>query len=145
MKKEVFLAVLVGFILGLVITFGIWTANKNLKPKISSDSAIPAPTQAAPTSVPSQPSTLSLTVASPEDELFTNSSTLTVSGSTSPLATIIILTESDELTTVANDKGAFSVDFELEGGYNRLTITAFDSNGNTASKQFVVTYSTTKI
>ena len=31
MKKEILIAILIGFILGLIITFGIWTANKSLK------------------------------------------------------------------------------------------------------------------
>lgn len=144
MKKEVFLAVSVGFILGLLITFGIWTANRNLKvsprPEITQILTSPSP---EPTVTPSSP--LVITLTSPEDELLTTSDSVIIAGKTSPEAILSIISESSEKIITADKTGAFTADVDLEGGFNRLLITAFDLTGNTASQELLVTYTTSKI
>lgn len=150
MKKEVFLAVAIGFGLGLVITFGIWTANKSLKDaQLSQPSPTPAETTPIPTSSvspsPSSPVTVTLTVTTPEDESLVTKDSLTVSGKTAAGATVTIISETSEQITTADQSGNFSADVELEGGYNNITITAFDSSGNTNSQTITVTYTTAKV
>ena len=147
MKKEVFLAISIGFVLGLLITFGIWTANKNLKPVPSSltDRISPTP---LPSPVPGTPSAASvtLTITSPkQDELLTNSNQLTLSGQTQAGNTVAVLHESGQKLLTADSSGNFSLDLTLEGGYNRLNIISFDSAGNSASRELLITYSTQKI
>lgn len=144
MKKEVFLAVSVGFVLGLLITFGIWTANRNLKvsprPEITQILTSPSP---EPSAAPSSP--LALTLTSPEDELLTTSDSVIISGKTTPEAVLSIISESSEKIITADKTGTFSTDVDLEGGFNRLMITAFDATGNSASQELLVTYTTSKI
>ena len=149
MKKEVFLAVAIGFGLGLVITFGIWTANKSLKDaQQAQPSPTPEPTSTPITSVsptPSSPITLTLTVTSPEDESLVNKDTVTVTGKTAAGSSVAIVSETGEQIVTADESGNFTADVELEGGYNNLTITAFNSAGNSNSQTLTITYTTAKV
>jgi Glucodextranase, domain B len=146
MKKEVFLAVLVGFVLGLLITFGVWTANRSLKPNVRPNIASSLPTPLpSPVSQESSPSVVNLSITSPADETLTGTDTITLSGKTSPGAAVAVTYEGGEEILTADTTGAFSTDIKLEGGYNRITATAFDQNGNQNSQEILVTYSTTKI
>jgi hypothetical protein len=151
MKKEVFLAVLVGFGLGLIITFGIWTANKNLKatPPVTADNVSPTPQpEASDVKAPASEtnSDIPLVITSPEqDELLVNSSSLTISGKTTPGNSVAIIYESNQELQTADAAGLFSLEINLEGGYNRLTITSFNTKGESVSKDILVTYSTQKI
>lgn len=143
MKKEVFLAISIGFVLGLIITFGIWTANKSLK-QLPQTTPTPAPTPAASIS-PTPASAVTLTLSSPEDESLTNVSSVTVSGKTFPNASVAIASESDDQIVTADSSGNFSTTVDLDGGYNTITATAFDQTGNSSSQSVTVTYTTSKI
>jgi hypothetical protein len=153
MKKEVILAISIGFALGLVITFGIWTANKSLaninngdnpKPEIqsitaSSDKQIPTVSPIANNSA------VTLTLTSPEDEAFTSTNTITVSGKTTPSATVVLTYEGEEQILQADLAGNFSTTVNLIAGYNQITATSFDKSGQSSSQSITVTYSTAKI
>ena len=146
MKKEVVLAIALGFGLGLIITFGIWTANKSLK-KIK-EQKTEVSTQVLPTpeiSNAPKPEEFSLTLDTPENESISNKDTIVVTGKTSPAATVVIVFEDDEIITTANESGSFSQEIDLIGVYNTIVITAFDKDGNAASDSRVVTYTTAKI
>jgi hypothetical protein len=151
MKKEVFLAVLVGFGLGLIITFGIWTANKNLKatPPGETDKVSPTPATTVLEDSASQQASASaipLIITSPEqDELLVNVSSITLTGTTTPGNTVAITHESGQKILTADSAGSFSLKIDLEGGYNRLTIVSFDAKGNSITKDVLITYSTQKI
>lgn len=149
MKKEVFLAISIGFILGLVITFGIWTANKSLRnlpasrpvsasPTPASDNTTPPPTDNSSAQIP-------LTLTSPENEALVENNTLTVSGTSAPQATIAVLYELGEQLTTADPSGKFQADIRLEGGYNRIIVTAFNDQGQQATQNLIVTYTTAKL
>lgn len=144
MKKEVFLAVAVGFVLGLLITFGIWTANRSLKntfqPEIAETSPSPSP---EPESI--VPAAFSLTIVTPEDEALVTTSEISVSGKTVPQAVVVIMSENSEQIVTTDSTGAFTADVTLEGGYNRLQVTAFDATGSSTSQTLLVTYTTSKI
>lgn len=148
MKKEVFFAIFLGFVLGLIITFGIWTANKSLKqanvavvnPQ-SSTSATPA---ASP--VPSQPiSTLALSFTSPEDESLVSKSTVVVEGKTAPNSVVALYYDLGDQFVSSDSAGKFTATVPLDTGYNFITATAYDDHGNTATKDLTITYTTQKI
>ncbi len=148
MNKEVFLAVSVGFILGLIITFGIWTANNSLKnhplgkPAISAAKVSPSPSaQVSPTPPPQ----LAISFTSPDDESLFSSDSLTVTGKTVPNAVVALTYDTGENILTADTTGAFSADIKLDGGYNRITATAFDQNGHSGVAKLLVTYTTSKI
>lgn len=146
MKKEVFLAIAIGFALGLVITFGIWTANKSL----ANVKTQPKPTETPQTEITPLPtgvttSSSALTISAPEDETLTNQNKITVSGKTYPAATVVVTYEDDEQVVLADATGQFSTIVDLIAGYNIINITAFDDKGAEATQMLTITYSTAKI
>ncbi len=154
MKKEVFLAIAIGFALGLVITFGIWTANKSLANMTKSDDSTPSAKvsddnpRVSPTSTPNNTAsnnTALLTITAPDDEAFSSTNSVTVSGKTFAGATVVLTYEGEEQVVVADSSGNFSATVDLIAGYNQITATAFDKTGQTASQSITVTYSSAKI
>ncbi|MCJ7829738.1 hypothetical protein MUP50_01460, partial [Patescibacteria group bacterium] len=67
MKKEILIAIIIGFVLGLVITFGIWTANKSLKEGTSTQSSQITENETNITPSPQAEEKLPLTIISPEN------------------------------------------------------------------------------
>ena len=144
MKKEVFLAIAIGFALGLVITFGIWTANKSLKNLPQAGvSPTPSPTAVSPTPIP--PVANALTISSPDDEALINDNSVTISGQTTANSTVLIVWEQDEQVVATDTSGNFSLKVDLVAGYNVITVYAYDTAGNESSKSLTVTYTTAKI
>jgi len=146
MKKEVFLAIAIGFALGLVITFGIWTANKSLKnlPKAIQPSPTPETASASPTPN-STSSTITLSLTTPADEaLFTIAKT-PVSGKTVANASVVIFSEDNQQIVTADAKGNFTADVALVGGYNTIRVIAYDAMGNSVEQTIIVTFTTAKI
>lgn len=144
MKKEVILAITIGFVLGLVITFGIWVANKSLK---QANSTTITPTPTSPTvslgtsPIPtSQVTNNQLTITSPDDESIVAVNTVTLTGKTMPNSSVAILYEDGQTFVTSDAEGKFSVEIPLVGGYNEITATSEDS-----SQTITVTYSTAKI
>jgi hypothetical protein len=137
MKKEVILAILSGFAIGLIITFGIYTAQKSLQNK---------QTGAEPTTSPqatTEPETQhTLTLISPGNETVHQQETITLEGKTSPQATVAIVTEEEEKIITADNQGQFATEITLKGGANTITATAFTSNGNQAKANLNLIYST---
>lgn len=144
MKKEVILAIAIGFALGLVITFGIWTANKSLKNLPQAGiSPTPSPTAVSPT--PTPPEANALTISSPDDEALINDNSVTISGQTTANSTVLVVWEQDEQVVAADTSGNFSLVVDLVAGYNVITVYAYDTPGNESSKSLTVTYTTAKI
>jgi len=151
-RKEVLLAIVVGFGLGLVITFGIWSANKALKktavgPTTTSsgqqEEELARQLAGTPTSALQQE--LPLTIDSPEDESVSAQEKITVAGKTAPQATVTILYQEGEKAIEAGNEGNFSAEVTLVGGPNQIEVAAYDQNGNEISKTINVVYSTASI
>ncbi len=155
MGKEVVLAIAIGFAVGIVITFGIWTANKSLKnlptannptPTLTATSPNPtSSTSISPTPASSTTTNSSLTIETPEDELLTDKSTVTVSGKTVPGAQVVVLAEKNEYIVTADQAGKYTADVSLDGGYNTITVTSYDKTGTSSSQSITITLSTAKI
>ena len=145
MKKEILIAIIIGFVLGLVITFGIWTANKSLKEgvtqnqqeEVAKNETITTPTQAE--------EKLPLTIISPENNALLNQEKLEIVGKTSPKTVVAISYEEGEKIIEADEKGDFKGEITLIGGGNEITISAFDNQGNEASKTLNLVFSTAEI
>lgn len=148
MKKEVLVAIGVGFGLGLVITFGIWTANKSLKqlgtPKIAT-SPLPSPSP-TPQATDTPKTASDLVITSPENEALVNKSNLTVTGKFLPKSAVTVTYEDDETIVETDASGNFSADIDLIGGYNTIVVTGIDlSTGVESTQTLIVTYTTAKI
>lgn len=140
MKKEVLLAIVIGFGIGLLITFGIYTARTALQKQAA---ASPSP-QAAVTPAPSEKPS-SLTITEPKADTLTDTDKVTVSGTASPEATVALTTADTQKIVVADKTGHFSSEVELSGGVNTITITSFAADGTKSQASTTIVYSTAQI
>jgi len=145
MKKEILIAIIIGFVLGLVITFGIWTANKSLKEGTSTKSSQITENETNITPPLQAEEKLPLTIISPENNTLANQEKLEIVGKTSPRAVVAIVYEEGEKIIEADEKGDFKQEVPLVGGGNEITISAFDNEGNEVSKTLNLVYSTAEI
>ena len=139
MKKEVLLAIIIGFTIGLIITFGIYTARKALN---QHQSITPTP---SPQISPSPSSSQTLTLTEPENETVSDQEKITLAGTTNPQSLVTIFTQEDEIIVYANDQGKFSTPITLVGGANDITVTSISPAGPTAQTRLTLVYSTVKI
>lgn len=141
MRKEVLIAIVLGFVLGLVITFGLWSANKAMKSKetLTETEETTTPTL-VPTPTPAQ--VFSLAILAPEDESVQNKEKVTVSGTTEPEAQVVVIGEKDEKIVTADSKGKFEAEIMLENGTNEITVSAANEAGDEVTKTISVVYTT---
>jgi len=141
MRKEVVLAIVIGFGIGLIATFGVYNARQALKeagqiqtPQASGEENNQTPTEGQ-----------ILSLASPLDQSMTNESKTSVSGTTSPSSWVIILAEKGEKIIQADKKGNFETEVNLIAGENEIEIQAVSEDGEKTSKTITVVYSTVEI
>ena len=140
MKKEVVLAIVIGFGLGLVITLGIYTAKKALKDRQVGPTPTPTPkVQASP--LPSH----SLTILSPETDSLLDQDQVTLTGTTTPNSLVTVLTEETEILVYADASGRFEADLDLISGSNDITVISLTPEGQTAQANLNLVYSTATI
>lgn len=138
MKKEIVLAIVLGFTIGLIITFGIYTAQKALQQQ-----AHPPSSKTEQSSPPPQPLTsTNLLISSPQHETISNQETIEIVGTASPQAHIVILTATSEYITQADANGHFTQPIELEGGANTIKIISIDQQNEETTKEISVIFST---
>ncbi len=140
MRKEIILAIIVGVIVGLAITFGIYTVRQQVFRNQTPTTIEESRTSTNTTPTPSPNSTLSL--QQPEQDLLTDESSVQVVGRALPNSYIVILAETDEYITTADQDGDFSQEVALEFGGNKLTIEAITSTGEKETVIRNVVYST---
>ena len=144
MKKEILIAILIGFILGLIITFGIWTANKSLKD--NQDEQSPKKTGEVSVLTPEETEELkkqiSLEITEPINNSISEEEEITIKGTTSPFAVVTVIYQESEKIIEADEQGSFETEISLVGGTNEIKISAFNQADNTMSKILNVIYST---
>lgn len=141
MKKEVFIAILAGLVIGLIITVGIFTANRSLEQQKNKTASTPTPISG----LTSNPVEKSLHLTSHENFDLVDKAEITLSGIAWPNAVIALMAENNNLFTIADEEGIFTFTFNLIKGYNEITLIASDPSATTAAQNLVLTYSTTKI
>ncbi len=143
MKKEILIAIVIGFALGLLITFGIWTANKALKTQSKAPTEeIKSEAVVEPTPIPAG---FSLSILSPEDEALIDTNRAEIKGSSVAAAIIVIVAEKEEKIIEADENGSFATEVSLVRGINEITVTAFNQEGEKTSQTLNVVYSTAEI
>ncbi len=144
MRKEALVAILVGLFLGLVITFGVYRANKAVKEHgKTSNSSLPVNGSQAPSPLPSP--MISLRITEPEDNLVLTKSKVTVSGTTEPKSVVALLAEGNEALVLADEEGVFSAEVELTSGANEVKVISLLKTGEEQEKTLNLVYSTAKI
>ncbi|HUV46682.1 MAG TPA: hypothetical protein VMW29_00975 [Candidatus Bathyarchaeia archaeon] len=142
MKKEIIIAIGIGFILGLIITFGIYTANRALKEQKNPQQELPS--DGSPAS-PNPSPMLLLEITEPEDNLVVNKNKVTVSGKTEPKAAVALMVEDYDNLLIADEEGVFSDELPLISGANEIRVAVISKNGEKQEKVLTIVYSTAKI
>lgn len=148
MKKEVLLAIIIGITLGLIIMAGVkFNSLKSIitgneKQTTIADAVSPVPTS---TITPTPESNLTISILSPENESIIETSSVELTGKTSPLSTVVIIAEEDEIILQSGAQGEFETSVDLIGGENIIEITAYDSKGGEVKTDLTLTYTTADI
>lgn len=139
MRKEIFLAIFVGIIFGLIVTYGIYRANKainNKKTGYKQEKSI------LPTPISQAEGNLELNIVQPKDRDVYSQELITFKGSTSPQAIVVIMSDNEEYFAQTNDNGVFNLDIKLNKGANTYKVYATDLEEVTAAQVIHVVYST---
>lgn len=142
MKKELLISIIVGFCLGLLITFGIYNFNKKTNDNVSFLSPL---VENEKSQEPPKKISQTLTLVSPFDQSISSEAKTVVSGITSPLSWVIILAEKGEKTIRADEKGNFETQINLISGENEIQINAILESGQVLTRSVTVVYSTAEI
>lgn len=116
MKKEITFAIVIGLVVGLIITFGVYRARQ----AVTGSSTINV--DSSPTLQPSTSEKEPFLLSEPQDESLIAEAQTRVSGQTFPNAAILVLTGKGETIGVADSKGNFSFSVPLETGANVITV-----------------------
>ncbi len=132
MKKEVIIAILIGFGIGLLITVGIHATRKK-------DTGVLNPVaDITPTIAPNNEHHVE--IISPLENSLQSSPNLLIKGQTTPDSSIILQTEQTYQIKIADSSGAFEADFPLSFGPNQITLTSYDPTGASATFVLETTY-----
>lgn len=146
MRKEVIIAIVIGFVVGLAITFGLWTANKTFRP---SEVATEEPEETAPENeispTPTPEPVITLEISSPENNSILNKDEVNLIGKSVPGSVIAIISEKGENVVETEADGSFEETINLVNGTNEIKITAFTANGSEVSRNLNVVYTTQEI
>ncbi|HOX95856.1 MAG TPA: hypothetical protein PLI45_00525 [Candidatus Woesebacteria bacterium] len=135
MRKEVILAVIIGVILGGIILYGLNLAN-NSASKLIGDSETQEKDSNPPTPTPAN--NTDILFITPQDHAVITEDKTILKGSTKPNVNIAIITESDDILTVADKNGGFTANINLINGENTITVTTVDSGMATSSASITV-------
>ncbi|MEA2056678.1 MAG: hypothetical protein U9O78_03145 [Patescibacteria group bacterium] len=126
MQKEVFLAILIGLVMGLFITFGVYQARQSNDQEAAID-VQELEQELEPTS--SIEKTGKLAVYNPEDESVVDESTIRVTGKIEAKDYIVIYVNDKPYITQADETGNFSQEVELDQSSNIITIHSINEDG----------------
>lgn len=139
MRKEIIFALIIGLTIGLIVTYGVYTANKAISQRqkgvTANSTLLPNPTASA------EP-LMSLSISNPQDGIVTSEATTKIEGVTLPEAVVTILTEDNQYIVEADENGVFQQEVDLVKGANTLEISATDLNTITQQKTIQIVYST---
>lgn len=134
MRKEVLGAIILGLILGAVIVAGYYRADQAKHSRLE---------PGTPTVTPEvSPNTQLLTITSPADGDIFNTPVATISGTTTPEARIVIVSENDQEIVKPSPNGYFNQEVELDGGTNRIQVSAINPTGDREDRILNLVYTT---
>lgn len=141
MRKEVLFAIIVGALVGLVIAFGVWRANKAFMPQRGQAGQQAVTTGALGGPGEQQVQNSQLIVTSPENNSIVSSNKIVVEGTAPAESTIVITTNVAEAITQASG-GAFRQEIEVDGGANEVKVASYDQEANKSEVVLTIVYST---
>lgn len=136
MKKEMAIAVLIGFLLGLIITYGIYRL------RISHVKKMPTPT---PTNQPNTSSTEDesiLAIHNPENGTVQKEKSTTVTGAALPNSYIVLFVNDTDYLRKTDQQGNFTFEVPLQTGSNVLSLQLLQDDGKTVTKERTIIVTT---
>lgn len=141
MRKEVMIAILIGFGIGLIITFGVITARSAINQ--NQEKIIGSVTPTAEVITNQEKSIHKITLSQPENKSVVNSEKIEVSGTTTPLSAVAVMIGSGgDAVTAADEAGRFYQEVTLIGGANIIKAVSVSPKGEKAESRVSVVYST---
>ncbi len=141
-RKEITIAIVIGLLVGLVVVGGIIRARTALSnitpPEVSFNKKKAKPSPEPDTQDPFLTHTT-------EDNQVLSEDSLTLVGTTLADTYIVILGEKSEYIIVPSDTGHFSQDVALVTGANTITITSYETDGNSQEQTLNIVYTTAEI
>lgn len=142
MKKDVFAAIFVGFLLGagvaiIFINFADFLKKGKDLSKVILSNVTPTALPLETTSVPQL-----LEIINPSDESLSNRETIDIIGKTSSRGLVLAISREDSVVKVASDDGTFSMPIKLAEGGNAIVITSYNDKGQEATKTLTLFYTT---
>ncbi len=140
MKKEVLLAIILGLIVGLVITYGVYNARKAVETIQSVSEQNDIETQ-----IPVATDSGTLVLTAPEDNSIQALSDTIISGTTQPRSNVIVFVNDTPTFAESDTTGAFQIPTTLDSGSNVLTVFGIDREGKQVKHQRVVVVSSASL
>jgi hypothetical protein len=137
MKKELFLAILIGLVVGLVIVFGVYRTRTVFTPKNDNPILTESPSPEASADILSN-----LVIHSPLNESIQNKEEVTIAGSTNNNEFVVIMINEEEFVTTSDESGNFSISAILEPGSNIIEINSITEDGKITTEELTVIYTT---
>lgn len=137
MKKELFISVLVGLVVGLVIVFGVYRTRTLLTPKNENPVLEESPSPEASAEIISN-----LVLHSPLNESIQESEEVTIAGTTNKNEFVIIILNDEDFVTTADESGNFSISTSLETGSNVIQVHSINEDGKITKEELTVIYTT---
>ena len=130
MNKDLLVASIFGFSLGLVAAIALWIVPKIIPPKFS------LKTPVASVSSQLESKTPLLALSSPTDGSITKDTTITVSGDASSGELVVISTIGENQVVSLGPDGKFSTDVEVNEGGNEIVVTSYNRDGSVDTKTY---------
>ena len=130
-----FIAVLIG-LFASGIAFYLYQSTKTIPQSEIKTISLVSPTPK------NEKSNVFLTLNKPKDEEVVSEKTITISGKTTPTATVVIVSEYTEQVITPAKNGDFSTTITLQDKQNYIEIAAIDPSGDEVTVSRTVTYST---
>ncbi|MEX0895949.1 MAG: hypothetical protein WDZ94_03345 [Patescibacteria group bacterium] len=134
MKKEVLIAVLIGFGLGLLITYGLYRMRAAI---IGQDQATEIDQLTREEPEDEEVSSV-LALHSPEDGTVQTETSTRITGTTLPDTFVVLFINEVDIIVNTDETGNFSHEAELEPGTNVITAHVVNAEGETFTTQRVV-------
>jgi hypothetical protein len=134
MKKEVSIAICIGLILGLIVTFGIYRARQAGEPSVEESAELLA------SALPSEGDIASnkngaIVISSPEDGAITTAKEVQVSGTTEPNVHVFVFYGDQYKVEKADGTGNFSTRIPTKAGPMVIVVRTLNEQGTSVEEQ----------
>ncbi len=139
MRKEILLAIIVGVVFGLGVTFAVYTLRQRLFRNTTPDAIEQSRNQGASNN-PSPSPNSTLTIQRPLQDIATDQNSLQIVGRAQPSSLVVVLAGTGEFITNADQDGDFALTVTLVQGGNKLSVVATTPEGSQESTILNVVY-----